>query len=479
MGVKYIFMKSNILVLGFYFLSQILLAQGENLKEYNCFTIVVGKDASDTGMVLVGHNEDDWGDMIINIYKVEPKNHKDGEMIKLICGELIPQVDHTYGYLWWQTPTEKFGDYLVNEHGVSVCSDACMSKEDTASGFIGFYLRRLIVERANCARQGVLIAGNLIEEYGYESSGRTYIIADKNEAWLMSVVQGKRWIAQRVPDHEVAIIPNYYTIQEVDLTDTANFLASKDIIEYAVLRGWYDQTTGVEFNFREVYGDPATNYSMGNIARHWSGLNQLDDKVYNYGEKFPFSFNPGRKISKHDIMTVLSSHYEGTDFETNYSLHKSPHKNMVHRICNHGTKFSLVTEFFNDEDFETDYCVWWAPLNPCIHPYIPVIYEIEDIPLEYQNGDYHEALSSHFDEGSHSKTHNPLSAYSVFYQFNHDIDINYNQNIESVKLWKKKFEKAVSSEFYNALDNDRLLQKLSEGYLKKLIDEEKAMLESD
>ncbi|MBE0664247.1 MAG: C69 family dipeptidase, partial [Candidatus Aminicenantes bacterium] len=122
-------------------------------------------------------------------------------------------------------------------------SNACLSREDKPelfSGGIGFNLRRLVAERAHTAREGVRIAGELISQHGYNSSGRTYIIADAREGWLLHAVNGRHWVAKRVPDNEVAVIANRYTITAVDLKDRENFQGAADIIEYAVVRGWFN-----------------------------------------------------------------------------------------------------------------------------------------------------------------------------------------------------------------------------------------------
>ena len=98
--------------------------------------------------------------------------------------------------------------------------------------------------------------GSLVERFGYIDSGRTYVIADPREAWLVAVVRGRRWVAQRVPDDRVVIQPNVYVIGEVDLADRENFRASPDLVSYAVSRGWFDPAAGAKFNFRIVYQTP-------------------------------------------------------------------------------------------------------------------------------------------------------------------------------------------------------------------------------
>lgn len=439
----------------------------QTYKSLNCYTIAVGKNASDNGKVLIGHNEDDWDDLVVNIYKVPAKNYKSGETVTLLNGTKIPQVNHTYGYIWFETTTETFGDYYLNENGVSIFSNACASKEDTATGNIRFYLRRIIAERAKSAREGVKIAGQLITSIGYNSSGRTYCIADANEIWLFAAVQGHHWLAKRVPDDKVAIVPNYYTIETVNLHDTANVLASRNIIQYAILRGWYFPQRDKVFNFKKTYNQTSSLYSIGNIPRHWSGINALSTTTYSYGVDLPFDFTPKQPVTTSDIKSILSSHYEQTDFETHYAFHKNPHQNMTNRICNAGTKFSLIVELNSENNDENT--IWFAPLNPCIHPYIPIVYNITNIPDAYQNRPLYQSLKFHFDKKSNTFEANPFSAYNIFHLYNETINKEYKMSIETVTIWKEKFESEATKSYLKSSNKSELSEKL----LKNLYDSEK------
>lgn len=441
----------------------------------NCYTIAVGKNATASHTVLVGHNEDDWGDLIVNIYKVPPADHKPNEKITLLNGTQIPQVSHTNGYLWWDTTTEKFGGYYLNQYGVSIASNACPSKEDTATGNIGFYLRRIIAERAHTAREGVKIAGKLISSIGYTSSGRTYCISDPKEIWLLAVVKGHHWLAERVPDDSVAIVPNYYTIETVNLRDTTDFLASPGLVQYAVLRGWYVPKRGKIFNFKNVYGNTANRFSFGNVPRHWWGINALANRRFSLGRDLPFSFTPKKPVTIKDLQNVLSSHYEGTDFENNYNLHKNPHRNLINRICNAGTKFSVITQLYDNRPKTNAYIVWWAPLNPCIHPYIPIVYGINKIPAVYQNHPLDQALQYHFSKKGNTFEANPESAYAIFEKYNAKINAHYQSKIKEVKKWKNLFEKEAKEEMAEALQNkNKTPWKVSEELMQKLYTVEKA-----
>ena len=213
----------------------------------DCSAIIVGKKASATGEVLFGHNEDDAGYNVMMQHLVPRATHERGKLLEFEAGcAKIPQVEQTWAYLWSETRASwkaSFSDTFINEWGVAVATDNCSpSREDRpeiTNGGIGYGLGHLIAQRARTAREGVEIAAALIDKYGYTASGRAYQIVDKNEGWVLQVVQGKHYVAKRVPDDEVMFIPNWYTIHQVDLSDKANYIASPDIITYAIDRGWY------------------------------------------------------------------------------------------------------------------------------------------------------------------------------------------------------------------------------------------------
>ena len=69
-----------------------------------CSTVIVGKDVSKTGTIIIGHNEDNGGRILNPQYWVPPQDHAEGEMIKFEpAAASIPQVQHTFGFYWSQT----------------------------------------------------------------------------------------------------------------------------------------------------------------------------------------------------------------------------------------------------------------------------------------------------------------------------------------------------------------------------------------
>ncbi len=423
-------------------------------NEYNCFSILVGKNATEDGSVLFAHNEDDGGINLVNWYKVPRLTHQKGENISLINGREIPQVNETYSFLWLEMPGQTFSDSYMNEWGVTISSDACRSKEDSPDlidGGIGYFLRRIMAERAKSAKEAVKIAGSIVDSIGYASSGRTYCIADPNEAWMMSVVKGKHWVAQKVPDDHVAIIPNYYTIQDVDLTDTLNFLGSQDIINYAINRSWYDPESGKEFNFRLAYGKPSSVNSIRNMAREWSALNILSPIQYEISDEFPFSFKPKDKVTIQDLISVLQNHYEDTELDDTTLTH--PHKHDIMRICSETNQYGFVAQLRNWLSPEIGSVLWLAPRRPCTQVFVPWYSGIIKIPDNYSIGDYSSALKNHFNKYNDIKSETNTHKFWDYASHAENTDKNYYELIPLLSVKKQHLQQEVFNE-YNTFDKN-------------------------
>jgi len=423
-------------------------AQQINNTSINCFTILAGKNTTIDGSVLLAHNEDDGGKFLVDWYKVPHISHKADEKIILQKGAEIEQVDETFGFLWMEIPGLQFSDSYINEWGVTIVSNGCPSKEtegELVNGGIGYYLRRIMAERAKTAKEAVKIAGEIIEKVGYLSSGRTYSIADVNEAWMLAVVKGKHWIAQRLPDDSVAVIPNYYTITRIDLKDTVNFLGSTDIIDYAIQKGWYDPSLGKEFDFRLAYGSEQSLHALWNIPRHMQAINLLSEKQYGYYSQLPTTFKPKSKVSIQTLESVLANHYEGTQFEMNPAYNNgNPHKNIIMRICSASNRYGFIAQLRNWMPVDVGAVLWIAPRRPCVQPFIPWYLGIEKIPEGYTRGNYNNALKNHFSDTHDLREKYPNHAYWTFVDYSDKIDTDYRNQIDKIKENKVTFEKELS-----------------------------------
>jgi dipeptidase len=399
---------------------------------FDCFSMLVGKDATADGSVLFAHNEEDWGDRIVNWYQVPGKQYDGATKISLKNGGTLSQADKTYTYLWLEMPEMEFSDTYMNEWGVTISSDACQSRErdpEITDGGIGYWLRRAMAERARTAREAVKIGGALVEQYGYTSSGRTYCIADPREAWMLSVVKGKHWVAQRVPDDHIAIIPNYYTITTVDLADTLNYYGSDDLVDYAVSKKWYDPEKDGEFNFRLVYSDPGNLENMGNIVRHWSATNKIAPEQYAIDASFPFSFKPKKQIELSDLFEILRNHNEGTEYDKSEHYTKGNPHEFGRAICAKTTQYGFVAQLRTGLPPEIANVLWLAPYRPCVHPFTQWYFGMTGIPDGFSEQDYRSALAIHFDAIPDVFETAPDNKFLAYVKHAQQVDENYKQEI--------------------------------------------------
>ncbi|MBP7706850.1 MAG: C69 family dipeptidase [Candidatus Aminicenantes bacterium] len=338
-----------------------------------CFTVLVGRAASADGSVMVAHNEDDRGDIVVNVRKVAPR--ADG-------------AARAAGLLWIEATTQEFADSFVNEHGVLVTSDSCPSRvtaEDYTDGGIGGALRRLVAEQATSAREAVRIAGALVEKFGYRGSGRTYSIADRKEAWLMAVLRGRHWYAQRVPDDEVAVIPNHFTVRAIRPDDPGNFMGSPDIAEYAKANGWYDEAADGPFDFKKAFERPSTREPAadGNALRHWRGLELVTGKAWDLVRAYPFSVKPAGKMTAEALMAILRDHYEGTPYDaTDGYTTGSPNRTKFRTICTASTINAFVVSLGGPRPEPLATAVWLAFGKPDTTVFLPLYYGVATMPAE-------------------------------------------------------------------------------------------------
>jgi dipeptidase len=417
----------------------------------NCFTILVGKNASTDGSVFVAHNEDDLNDHnFVDLHKVPRIQHHPGEQVVFLNNtDSLDEVAETYAY-FWITGSKYAEEQYVNEWGVAITSNSSQSKVQNGNGKIDHNLRRIVIERARTAREAVRIAGAIVERFGYATSGRVYSIADPNEAWVFEVANGKHWIARRVPDDGVVIVPNYYVIDDFHQADTANYLSSPDLIDYAVANGWYDPHTDPSFNFRSMYGHHNRLDAPWNIARKWVILNRLSERQYEIHADFPFSITPKLKISIQTLIDALADHYEQTAFESERSLNNgSPHRRTglsvkdTITVCNLYNDYSCITQLRNWLPVDIANILWIAPRYPCLQPFIPWYYGINKIPDEYEKEPYREALGN-FNNKNRDYFHLfPGHACWTFDDFANRIDSCYGKEIESVRKWKRTLQDDV------------------------------------
>ena len=405
--------------------------------DFNCYTLIAGSKATNDGSVMMAHNEDDGGEQMLNWYRVPARQHKAGEFFSFRHGGQEPLPAETNGYLWLELPKMDVSDGYLNDKGVAIVSDGCPSKEDRkdlTDGGVVYELRQTVAMQAVSARHAVDLIGYLVEKYGYASSGRTYCVADAKEAWAVAVVQGRHWVAQRIPDHHVMALANTYTIDRVDLTDKANFAGSADLISYAIERGWYHPEEG-EFSFRNAYGAPGSNRHPNNITRAWFAICRLSGQEYEKNNLLPFSFEPSKKITLSTMMNVLSSHYYATPW-----IAEEPDvaHGQENSICNNTTQYGVVFQLRSNMPLEIGSIAWIAPYHPCVHVFTPWYLGINSVPNDYARYDsYEAAITNHFTDTDQFRTKYPDKAYWKYVDASERMKADKSQNKSQKDSYQK------------------------------------------
>ena len=400
--------------------------------EGGCSTVVIGKAASATGRVLVGHNEDD-DRSLVQVHSVPRMRHEEGEFVTF--GDRpdvkIPQVKETAAFIWSEVRRPggiSFGDSFFNEYGVAIVTNSCNPGKAPEDGNgsqdayldtmgIGYGVRRLLGERAKSARDGLDIIIELVEKYGYFSS-RTYQIADKDECWSVQLTRGKRLAAKRIPDDAVYFMPNHYTIHALEPSDRENFYYTPDLVDFAIENGWYKPKKPgdySDFDFAEVYqkGEDR-DYNVKRARNAWPilGFEKEWAECTAKGSTRPFSFKAHRKYTIEDCKALMRTHYEGReDFlgdvrnEGGALLQdqspdavfypRDPHMTLddPRTICCGTTVESTVIDFADDPAAT---CVYRAWRKPCTNPYVPVFLGSLKVPESYAWMSREEADATHF-----------------------------------------------------------------------------------
>lgn len=416
---------------------------------FACMTLVVGKDVSPTGHVIVAHNEDVGDRAMVEHGWVDAKSWPEGAVLPAEPEHAaIPQVENTYGFYWTQVKPGTGGysnaDGFLNENGVLLVSNSCadskvMIFDDSrlTDGGIEYNLRRVVAERATSARDAVDIIINMVETYGYVPSGRTYTVADKDEAWQVQIASGKIYVAVRCPSDEVVVIPNHYTVHSLSDFAPEDIICSGNLISYATDWGFYDPETDGEFDFAQVYQDDFTWKSPENIYRHAHAISILQGKTWTE-DYYPFSVKPRGKVSVETLKQILRDHYEGTYDDPSWSRAvvpgAAPHDTTIRRICTGTTVESVVCQFDEIPQLTT---LWSAFGRPCELPYVPLHPLIGRLPKEIdQMSDSAQELANHLRPDYDLVTYED-SGWQLFRDFENRMEMVYERNISKLSrlLW--------------------------------------------
>ncbi|XP_004476859.1 secernin-3 isoform X1 [Dasypus novemcinctus] len=248
------------------------------MEPCSCDTFVALPPATVENRIIFGKNSDRPCDEVQEVVYFPAAVHDNlGEPLKCTYIE-IDQVPETYAIVL-SRPAWLWGAEMgANEHGVCIGNEAVWGREDVCDeeALLGMDLVRLGLERANTAEKALDVIIYLLEKYGQGgncSEGRmvfsyhnSFLIADRNEAWILETA-GKYWAAEKVQER-VRNISNQLSITtKIDREHPA-------MRNYAKQKGWWDGKK--EFDFAATYSYLDTAKMMTSSGRYCEGYKLLD-----------------------------------------------------------------------------------------------------------------------------------------------------------------------------------------------------------
>lgn len=329
-----------------------------------CTTILIGKNASYDGSTIIARNEDaasgefDSKRFVIVKPEEQPRHYR--SVISHVEIDLpeeplqysaVPNADLHIG---------QWAEAGVNEANVAMSATETITSNERVlgadplvelvpargkEGEEGYVpevpggigeedMVTLVLPYIRSAREGVQRLGSLLQQYGtYEMNGIAF--SDVNEIWWLETIGGHHWIAKRVPDEAYVTMPNQLGIDEFDLDDALGdqqeHMCSADMAEFIEQ---HHLNLAVEdaspLNPRDMFGSHSDQDHVYNTPRAWYIQRFLNpyDELWDgpnaahtpYSDDIPWCRQPERKIAIEDVKYVLSSHYQGTQFDPYSSL---------------------------------------------------------------------------------------------------------------------------------------------------------------
>jgi len=432
---------------------------------YACTNFLITKGASVDGSTMITYAADSHT-LYGELYYQPAANHPEGSM-RNICdwdtgkpmGQ-IPEVLHTYSVI---------GN--MNEHQLAIGETTFGGREELGSqqGAIMDYgsLIYVTLQRAQNAREAINVMTDLVEKYGYASSGESFSISDANEAWILEMIgkgeseKGAVWVAMRIPDGYISGHANQARITTFPLSDSDNCLYSKDVIAFAREKGWFSGVNK-DFSFSDVYAPVDFGGARFSDARVWAGFNKVTSGMDQYADyakgivehggennfptnRMPLWVKPDKKVSVKDVMEMMRDHFEGTELDMTQDLGAGPHKSPYRwrgltwevdsveycherAISTQQTGFSFVAQSRSWLPDPVGGIIWFGVDDTYSTCYAPMYCGITEIPECFRvgNGDL--------------LTYSPTSAFWTFNKVTNFAYLRYDDMIKHIRATQERIE---------------------------------------
>ena len=321
-------------------LATLALAAMFSVRAGACTNIIITKGASSDGSCMISYAADShW--LYGELYFHPAADYSAGARLPITewdsykpLGE-IPQVAHTY---------QTMGN--MNEHQLIIAETTWGGRWEQVdtTGIMDYgSLIYVTLQRAKTAREAIQTIVQLANDYGYPSSGETFSIADKDEAWIMDLVgkgpdnKGIVWVARRIPDGYICAHANLARITTFPWNDPENCLFAPDVADFARSKGWYSGADE-DFSFKAAYCPVDFGEIRGCDGRVWSAFNILgkgsftfeqdgetvtrpaDDWLnyamgYDLEGNLPLWVKPTDKVTPKNVADVMRDHFENTPMD--------------------------------------------------------------------------------------------------------------------------------------------------------------------
>ena len=318
-----------------------------------CTNLIVGKKASADGSVMCTYNCDGFG-FSGSLFYSPSGRHAEGELIAIHGwgpsheGQFVKQVPYTYNVVG-----------LMNERQVTIVETTFDGRLELVNneGLLDYFsLMRLALQRSSTAREAIKCMVELVEDYGYNSSGETITVCDPNEAWIMEIVgkgpgkKGAVWVALRIPDDCICAHANLSRIrqfpQEKGRSINSKQLAkinklevecvyAYDVISFAREKGFFNGEDQ-DFSFRDAYCPIDFENVRYADARVWSFFrhhysHEEMDKYLPYingdfeqYDHLPLWIKPDKPLTLRDLQNDMRDHFEGTALDMTADMTAGP-----------------------------------------------------------------------------------------------------------------------------------------------------------
>lgn len=302
-----------------------------------CTGLLVGKKASVDGSVMISYSADSHS-LYGELYRWPAATWPKGALLNVTEWDtgkplgVIPQVERTYSVV---------GN--MNEYQVAITESTWGGRPELVdtTGIIDYgSLIYIALQRSKTAREAIQVMTGLVRDHGYYSSGESFSIADKNEAWVMELIgkgpgkKGAVWVAIRIPDDCVSAHANQARIQQIPFDDKENCMYSPDVVSLAREMGYY-KGSDKDFSFAKAYNPYDFGALRGCEARVWSFFRKYDKTMDRFAdfikgdvtkEPMPLYIKPDRQLSVRDVQNAMRDHYEGTDLDMTKDAGAGPYK---------------------------------------------------------------------------------------------------------------------------------------------------------